>query len=79
MKNRSKLILSVLVTSIPGFFLGLIAHAQTSTITLPAGFNTAVIGNVNDVFTGFSSYITLIIGVLLALVAIEFLIKAFHK
>jgi len=50
----------------------------TSTIQLPESFTSNIVTQVTNLLGNFSSYITLIVGVLLAVVVIEILIRAIH-
>lgn len=50
-----------------------------SIITLPTDFITDTTANASTIFTDLSPVITLIVGVLLAIVAISFIISAFHR
>jgi hypothetical protein len=72
-----KILLSaVFVLSLPIFAF---AQVASSTIVVPTNFTSEILAQASALFNSFEGYITLIIGVLLALVAIEFLINAFHK
>jgi hypothetical protein len=51
----------------------------TSTLQLPADFVSNILAQATALLTSFGNYIALIIGILLALVAIEFLISAIRK
>jgi uncharacterized membrane protein len=46
---------------------------------LPAGFASDIVGQASLLFTSFSPYITLIVGILLALLAIGVLISYLHR
>lgn len=48
-------------------------------ITLPSDFASNIGGTASTLISDFSPYITLVVGVLLAMVAIAFIINAFHK
>jgi hypothetical protein len=52
---------------------------MTSTINLPSNFVSDILSNANALFSSFSGYITLIIGVVLAVVVIEVLINILRK
>lgn len=72
-----KILLSVaFVLSLPAFAFAQIA---STTLVVPTNFTGDILAQASALFGSFEGYITLIIGVLLALVAIEFLINAFHK
>jgi len=74
MKNFFQILATV------GVGFPLLASADvTSTIQLPASFSSEVITQVTNLLSNFSSYITLIVGVLLAVVVIEILIGAIHR
>jgi len=47
-----------------------------SIITLPAGFTTDITANASDLVADLSPYITLVIGVILAVVVINLIIRA---
>ena len=51
----------------------------TSSVSLPPDFTANIWTQANALFTGFSSYIELIIGVILAAVVIEIIISAIRK
>jgi hypothetical protein len=51
----------------------------TSSLQLPSDFNTNLLAQANTLLGNFAPYVELIVGVLLALVAIEFIIGSFHK
>ena len=55
------------------------AQVATSSIQLPAGFASDIVGQASLLFTSFSPYITLIVGILLALLAIGVLISYLHR
>jgi len=48
-------------------------------ITLPSNFTTEILANTSGLFTDLSPYLTLIIGILLAVVVIEIIIGAIKK
>lgn len=52
---------------------------MTSTINLPPNFIGSILDNANALFSSFSPYITLIIGVLLAVVVINIIIDALRR
>jgi hypothetical protein len=51
----------------------------TTTINLPSGFVSDILNNANALFSSFSGYITLIIGIILAAVVIEILIGVLRR
>jgi len=51
----------------------------TPLIELPVDFNTSIMANVSQLFNDLSSYITLVLGVLLAMLVIEIIIGAIRK
>lgn len=51
----------------------------TNMIELPAGFVTAIASSTNTQIANFSPIVVLIMGLLLAVVAIGFLIRFLHK
>ena len=53
--------------------------ASTSSIELPASFNSDIWAQASSLFGSFSPYITMIIGVVLAAIVLEILIGALHK
>jgi hypothetical protein len=57
-------------------FLPVFAFAQTATIQLPSNFTADILSQATALLGSLGSYVTLIIGVLLALVVIEFVIGA---
>jgi len=55
-------------------------NMSSSSIELPTGFASNILATANTTFSNFSSYIIMILGILLAAVVIEILISAFsHK
>ena len=58
-----------------------IAHADqaTDTIQLPANFNGNILTIAGDTFANFAPYITLIVGILLAVLVIGILISFLHR
>jgi hypothetical protein len=66
----------------PGYECGFLSRTKqmpTSSLTLPTDFNTNLLGQANLMLGNFAPYVELIVGVLLALVAIKFIIESFHK
>ncbi len=62
--------------AIPIFFLPVLAFAQTTTVQLPSNFTADILAQATALLTSMEGYISLIVGVLLALVVIEFVIGA---
>jgi len=54
-------------------------NMATTTINLPSGFVGDILNNANALFSSFSGYITLIIGIILAAVVIEILIGVLRR
>jgi len=52
---------------------------MATTINLPSGFVGDILSNANALFSSFSGYITLIIGIILAAVVIEILIGVLRR
>lgn len=50
----------------------------TSSIEVPAGLGSGILGVASTTLNNFSTIIAIIVGMLLAMLAIEFLIGAFH-
>ena len=68
-----------IIPLVSSLFFASFAYAQTSTIVLPSNFNNNLLAQTNMLLGSFAPYIELIVGVLLALVAIEFILSAMHK
>ena len=72
MKKTYLLLLVALVPVLP-----LIAAAQTTTaITLPSDFNAKIWEQAQALFTGFGSYIEMIVGVILGVTVLEIIVHA---
>jgi hypothetical protein len=56
-----------------------LAQDASDTINLPANFNDSIWSQAQLLFTSFSGYVDMIIGVILALVVIDFIIGALHS
>ena len=67
---------TIFIMSLPALAF---AQVASTTLVVPTDFTSQVLAQASALFGSFEGYITLIIGVLLALVAIDFLINAFHK
>lgn len=52
---------------------------SSSTITLPGNFTTDIWAQAQNLFTGVSSYVVMIVGTILATIVIEILIGALKK
>jgi hypothetical protein len=57
-------------------FLPAFAFAQTATIQLPTNFISDILSQATALLSSLEGFVTLIVGVLLALVVIEFVIGA---
>ncbi len=72
-----KKFLSILIIS--AFAPAIALADSSSTISLPSNFNDNIWAQAQNIFTGFQSYIELIVGVILALIVIDAIIGALRN
>jgi hypothetical protein len=76
MKNTIKILI---ISTIAAIAPGLAFADASSSIVLPENFTASIWSQAQDIFNGFQGYVTMIIGVILALIVIGELVGMLRK